>query len=397
MRLAAFHLMPWPYLPTDFPIREKSAWVTYSNANYEPDRGQELYERYLDELIHAAQVGFDTICVNEHHQTAYGLMPSPNLIAMALVQRTREVTPDVNIAIMGNAIPLRDHPLRVAEEIAILDVMSGGRIQSGLVRGIGAEYHSFGVNPVDSEERFREAHDLLIAAWTRPGPFAWDGQHYQVRYVNPWPRPVQRPHPPIWIPTQGSGTTVQWAAQHRYPVVQTAAPIANVTRTMSQYWEAARSFGYDPDPRQLGWSPPVFIGKDDDSAKEQFAPHIDFLYNYSRHRPPAAFFPPGYLSPSAWKGVLASRGNLGREKMTLDSAVERGEVVVGGPSTVLRTLREIIDKTGIGSILPMIHTGTMSHDETVANLDRFGEYIIPELGDYLPDAPEPVRESSVAS
>jgi alkanesulfonate monooxygenase SsuD/methylene tetrahydromethanopterin reductase-like flavin-dependent oxidoreductase (luciferase family) len=199
MNFVAFHLMPWPYLPPDFAEREDSAWVTYSNANFDPERGRELYERYLDELVSCEDLGFDAIAVNEHHQTAYGLMPSPNLVAMNLVTRTK----NVRIAILGNAIPLRDHPLRVVEEVAMLDVMSGGRINCGIVRGLGAEYHSFGINPVHSQERFFEAHDLMIAAWTRPGPFEWEGKHYQFKYVNPWPRPIQDPHPPIWLPTQG--------------------------------------------------------------------------------------------------------------------------------------------------------------------------------------------------
>jgi alkanesulfonate monooxygenase SsuD/methylene tetrahydromethanopterin reductase-like flavin-dependent oxidoreductase (luciferase family) len=383
MRIAAFHLMPWPYLPENFQEIEESAWVTYSNAHYDPERGHDLYERYLSELVHCEQVGFDTICVNEHHQTAYGLMPSPNLVAMALVQRTR----DVNIAIIGNALPLRDHPLRVAEEVAMLDVMSGGRIICGIVRGIGAEYHSFGLNPAHSEERFREAHDLLIDAWTKPGPFEFEGDHYSFRYVNPWPRPLQDPHPPIWVPTQGSGSTVKWAAERRYMVVQTASPLANVGRTMAQYYAAARELGYEASPTQLGWSPPVYVGKDDETARAEFAPHIDYLYNKSRHRPPAAFFPPGYLSPGSWRGVLQSRGNLGREKPTLESLEARGEIVVGGPETVLRTLREAVDATGIGTLLPMMQTGTMTHEQTIASIDRFGEQVLPALKDYLPDPP----------
>jgi alkanesulfonate monooxygenase SsuD/methylene tetrahydromethanopterin reductase-like flavin-dependent oxidoreductase (luciferase family) len=367
--------MPWPDLPADLPTAHRSAWVTYSNANYDPERGRELYERYLGELVHAAAAGFDTVCVNEHHQTPYGLMPSPNLAAMALVHRTATA----NIAIIGNAVPLRDHPLRVAEEIAMLDVMSGGRIHCGLVRGIGAEYHSSGVNPVHSEERFQEAHDLLVAAWTRPGPFAWEGRHYNLGYVNPWPRPLQTPHPPVWIPTQGSRTTVHWAARLRYPVVQTAAPLANLAKTMDQYADAARGFGYEPDPGQLGWSPPLYIGRDDDSAVEEFRPHVEFLYNYSRHRPPAVFFPPGYLSPDSWRGVLQARGNLGRERVTVEALIERGEIVVGGPRTVLRILRDAIDRTGIGTLIPMVHTGTMSHAQTIANIDRFAEHVLPAL------------------
>src|ERR671910_3900511 len=111
MKLAAFHLMPWPYLPEDFLEHEPSAWVSYGNGAFDPARGAELYERYLQELVHAEEVGFEILCVNEHHQTAYGLMPSPNLMAMALVQRTTHA----QIAVLGNALPLREDPLRVVE------------------------------------------------------------------------------------------------------------------------------------------------------------------------------------------------------------------------------------------------------------------------------------------
>jgi alkanesulfonate monooxygenase SsuD/methylene tetrahydromethanopterin reductase-like flavin-dependent oxidoreductase (luciferase family) len=293
----------------------------------------------------------------------------------------------VKIAIIGNAIALRDHPLRVAEEVAMLDVMSGGRIISGIVRGIGAEYHSASVNPVHSEERFQEAHDLIVAAWTRPGPFAWHGKHYDFTYVNPWPRPMQKPHPPLWVPTQGSGSTVTWAAERRHAVAQTAAPVVNLAKTMEQYWNAARDFGYEPHPHQLGWSPPVYVGKDDESAMEEYAPHVRYLYEKSRHRPPAAFFPPGYLTPNSWKGVMASRGGLGRENPTPEDYNARGEIIVGGPETVLRRIREVVDATSIGSLLPMLHTGTMSHEQTVANMERFAEHVLPHLIDYLPDAP----------
>ena len=125
------------------------------------------------------------VAVNEHHQTAYGLMPSPIVTASALARRTK----NVKIAILGSALPLRSHPLTVAEEHAMIDVISGGRLISGFVRGIGAEYHTFGVNPTFSHDRFHEAHDLIVRAWTEPGPFAFQGQHYKVQYVNLWPRP----------------------------------------------------------------------------------------------------------------------------------------------------------------------------------------------------------------
>ena len=119
MQFVYFHLMPWPYLDESFES-ERSAWVTYSNANFDPERGAEVYEQYLSQLVYAEELGFDAIAVNEHHQTAYGLMPSPDVIASYLVARTQRA----KIAILGNATPLRDHPLRVAEEVAMMDVTS---------------------------------------------------------------------------------------------------------------------------------------------------------------------------------------------------------------------------------------------------------------------------------
>ena len=235
MQFVYFHLMPWPYLDESFE-NERSAWVTYSNANFDPERGAEVYEQYLSQLVYAEELGFDAIAVNEHHQTAYGLMPSPDVIASYLVARTNRA----KIAILGNATPLRDHPLRVAEEVAMMDVISGGRMICGFVRGIGPEYHNFTMNPANSLERFREAHDLIIESWTRPGPFRWEGKHYRFEYVNPWPRPLQQPHPPIWIPSQGSGETIGWAAERHYTFIVTFTPFRNVARFMGQYRDAAQ-------------------------------------------------------------------------------------------------------------------------------------------------------------
>jgi alkanesulfonate monooxygenase SsuD/methylene tetrahydromethanopterin reductase-like flavin-dependent oxidoreductase (luciferase family) len=111
-----------------------------------------------------------------------------------------QCTSRAKILILGNALPLYDHPLRVAEELAMLDVLSGGRIIAGMVVGLGVEAYTYEVNPTFFRERYREAHDLIVEAWTRPGPFHFEGKHYDFRFVNVWPRPLHEPHPPIWIP-----------------------------------------------------------------------------------------------------------------------------------------------------------------------------------------------------
>ena len=124
MKFFMFHLMPWPYLPADFEERHTSAWVTCPNTYYDATRGTVVYNNYLDELQSAEALGFDGVCINEHHQNAYGTMPSPNLIAACLARTTKRL----KLAVVGNALPLYDHPIRVAEEIAMLDVITSGRM-----------------------------------------------------------------------------------------------------------------------------------------------------------------------------------------------------------------------------------------------------------------------------
>jgi alkanesulfonate monooxygenase SsuD/methylene tetrahydromethanopterin reductase-like flavin-dependent oxidoreductase (luciferase family) len=177
MKVFMFHLMPYAYLDMSFSDTYRSAWVVLPNTYFDPKKGHELYNRYLDELELAAELGFDGISVNEHHQNAYGLMPSPVVMAAALSRRTK----NVKIAILGNAFCLREHPLTLAEEHAMLDCITGGRLISGMVRGIGAEYYTMGSNPAFSHARFQEAHDLVIQSWTRPGPFAFEGKFLSFR------------------------------------------------------------------------------------------------------------------------------------------------------------------------------------------------------------------------
>src|SRR5438876_10695457 len=191
MQFYFFHLMSWPYLPGDFDQKYDSAWVWLPNSLYDPAKGHDLYQAYIDTLAYAEEVGFDGVCVNEHHQNAYGLMPSPNLIASILARQTSRM----KICVVGNALPLYDPPTRVAEEFAMIDNISGGRLVAGFVVGGGPEYYSFSINPAYARERFREAHDIILKAWTEPGPFEFIGKHYQIRYVNTWPKPVQQPYP----------------------------------------------------------------------------------------------------------------------------------------------------------------------------------------------------------
>ena len=267
MKVFLFHLMPYAYLDLDYDKKYRSAWVVLPNSYFDPKKGHELYNRYLDELEYGEELGFDGLCVNEHHQNAYGIMPSPIVTASALARRTTRV----KLAIVGSAFGIREHPLTLAEEHAMIDCISGGRLISGMVRGIGCEYYSMGANPAFSHDRFHEAHDLVIRAWTEEGPFAFEGEHYHFEYVNLWPRPYQQPHPPIWCPSQGSTETIEWTAHpdRKYTYLQTYSPFRAVTRFMDAYRAKAREYGYEASPDQLGWLVPIYVAETDEQARDE--------------------------------------------------------------------------------------------------------------------------------
>jgi len=379
MQFYYFHLMPWPYLPEDFADRDKypSAWVTLSNSYYDPQKGHLLYNRYLDELEYAEKLGFEGVCVNEHHQNAYGTMPAPNIIAALLARRTSRV----NIAILGNGIPLRDHPLRVAEEIAMLDVVSGGRIISGFVRGIGCEYYSMGVNPTYSIERFREAHELIIRAWTETGPFSFEGKHYQVRYVNVWPRPLQKPHPPIWIPGFGSKETIEWCAHpsRKYPYLAVFMPDHLIKGFFDLYRETANGFGYEASPYQMGHLLPIYVAETDSRAKEEAADHALWLYHKGLRHKQEFLFPPGYVTAASMRRILELSPELDWGSMSFDELNEKGYCVVGSVETVRQRLATYVKELGFGLLLALLQFGDMPYHRTVKNMELFATEVMPFL------------------
>ena len=378
MKVFMFHLMPYAYLDMSFSDKYRSAWVVLPNTYFDPKKGHELYNRYLDELELAAELGFDGISVNEHHQNAYGLMPSPVVMAGALSRRTKTA----KIAILGNAFCLREHPLTLAEEHAMLDCITGGRLISGMVRGIGAEYYSMGANPAFSHARFQEAHDLVVQAWTRPGPFAFEGKFYHFEYVNVWPRPYQQPHPPIWTPSTGSSETIEWAAHpsRKYVYLQTYSPIASVARFLNYYREAAqRLYGYTASSEQIGWCAPVYVSDTDEKARAEAALHIEALFNKLLRQPFQMIFPPGYLSAKSLKNMLSHKRSVTGQEHTVDTLIEQGIILCGSPDSVRKQLVESHRLLGFQNFLAMLQFATLPRDLTDKNIRLFAREVLPAL------------------
>ncbi|MGE3932873.1 MAG: LLM class flavin-dependent oxidoreductase, partial [Rhodospirillaceae bacterium] len=328
MQVLMFHLMPYPALPEAVHRAHNSMWVTMPNSHFDPKVGHDTYNRYLDELELCDALGYDGVCVNEHHQTPYGLMPSPIVAASALARRTRQA----KIAILGSAFVLREHPLTLAEEHAMLDNITGGRVITGFVRGVGAEYYSFAVNPAQSHERHMEAHDLVVQAWTRPGPFAFNGKYFNFEYVNVWPRPFQKPHPPIWIPSQGSSETIEWAAHpdRKYLYLQNFNPYSAVTKYLNYYRETAhKKYGYAASSGQIGWAAPCYVADTDQQALDEAREPIEYLFNKMLRMPAGMFFPPGYTSVESMRQVVSGKRAIMGAARTVENLNAQGVIIVG--------------------------------------------------------------------
>ena len=378
MKVFAFHLMPYGALDMSYAEKHNSVWLKLPNSYFDPRIGHELYNRYLDELELCAELGFDGISVNEHHQNAYGLMPSPVVMAAALARNTE----NCKIAILGNAFALREHPLTLAEEHAMIDNITGGRLITGMVRGVGCEYFSMGVNPAYSLERHIEAHDLVVRAWTETGPFAFEGKHYHFEYVNMWPRPYQDPHPPIWCPSQGSTETIEWAAHpdRKYTYLQAYSAFESVLRYLNMYRSVAEvKYGYTASSNQIAWSVPVYCAQTDEQAVEEVRPHIESLFNtFLPKISQSMFVPPGYMTASSMKKIFAHKATL-RGGQTVEDLMERGVIVVGSPDTVRKILTKRHRQAGFEHVLIMPQFGTLPSDLTETNLRLLGAEVVPAL------------------
>jgi len=374
VKFVFFHLMPYQYLPDDFDEKYPSPSLTFPNKHFHRETGHRLYHRYLDELEHADRLGFDGIAVNEHHQTAYGLMPSPNIMAAALARRTE----NAKIMVLGNAIGIRGNPLRVAEEIAMLDHITDGRLVSGFVRGIGWEYFGHSINPTRSRARFDEAHDLIIKAWTSDEMFQWISPNYEYRYVNLWPRPLQEPHPPIYIPGAGSTETMRFCAEHQYTYMSVYAPASVVGRWFNGYREAAAELGYVPDPEKIALSIPIYVGETDEQAHRDARPHLMWLFRKGLKQGLEIMFPPGYMSPSSMRGLLMA-GMKPFPELTYEEIIADGYAVVGSPDTVAARLTELHGTLGFGQVIGLFALGDITHDETVRSMELFASQVIPAV------------------
>ena len=230
--------------------------VTLPSRHYDPKIGADLYNRYLDEYMIADDLGFHHM-VNEHHQTATCLDVAAPLSAAILARQTRKG----RICILGNPVANRGDPLRIAEEMAMIDCISRGRLDVGFVRGVPYEIFAANTNPTQTVERLWEGIDLAVKAWTsHDEPFNFEGRFTRRRLVNLWPRPYQSPHPPVWITGSSDFNSIKKAAGRGYVFATFLQPHEKVRALFDAYRSAYLDQGL-PGGGGTAFMPLVFTGE----------------------------------------------------------------------------------------------------------------------------------------
>jgi len=380
---------PYRELPDDFRARYESVWVTPPNAELcDPVQAGQYFHATLEELAFADAMGFDGIGTNEHHQNAFAFPVSPHMLAGIQAARPS----DAAICILGTTLPLYP-PLRVAEELAAIDVISGGRLIAGWPVGSPMDTVGVaGIPPTMVRSRYYEAHDFIKRAWTQPGPFPFNGRFTKQRYVNPWPRPLQDPHPPIWLAGGGSIETWEFAAQHDYVYCYLSLLGYKVAKSMmGSYWNVLESHGVDDNPYRTGFAQIVCVADTDAEAKRLYEKHIRAYFNKALYVAPHHSTIPGFMSRTSLSRFMEKTGSaspFGASPLgtaSYEDIIESGAVIAGSPETCRERLVECIRTLRFGHLILTMQLMSMGTDLTKYNITMFAEKVLPEINSIWDD------------
>jgi len=356
-----------------------------ARRHFKPDVAVRTYEEHLSAWEAMDRLGYDGVGFNEHHTSPYGLMNSPNLMAASAAQRTQRI----KLLIYGNLLPLHD-PLRLAEELAMLDCLSSGRIVSGFARGIPREHNVYGVPLRDSRARFEEAWEIIRRAWTEE-QFSYAGQFWSYDNVAIWPRPVQQPHPPVWVPVTGSKETIEWAGRYDVPITPGLVPTRGLREDIIRYYaRCLAQHGHTLTPDHLIIQASAYVADSKAQAVKEAGPYTLYfnqtLFSHGNISEASRQRDAGYLSAGSFDYVRA--GNLAavsgaRERfrdMTL-ADVERDaeQMPWGTPNEVIERIIAAADHAGAGTVLINMNRGAMPHEMFMNQIQLFAGKVLPAL------------------
>jgi alkanesulfonate monooxygenase SsuD/methylene tetrahydromethanopterin reductase-like flavin-dependent oxidoreductase (luciferase family) len=392
-----FQFTEQPY-PEAWDKHQGSLRVNLPNTLLDPKIAAENIHRYYDEWALADELGLN-IMINEHHQTAT-CMSSACVITLAVLSR---ITKQARLLVLGYPISNRPDPLRAAEELATIDVISRGRLEMGFVKGVPQEVAVANLNPVFTNDRFWEAHDFIMKALTHKGePFNWESENFNYKHVNIWPRPYQQPHPPVWS-TTGSIPTAEKLGRYGYVMATLATgfgtrPIFDAYR--KGYMAAGRP---PPGPDRFAYLSFMAVGETEEEARRIGEKVLAYPRTSGIVHPPFRN-PPGFLSVNDNVRILKGEGkprSFTKDGRVVDmrsggvqALIDAGVLFCGTPDQVYGQIVDFVDHCGgMGNLLMMGHAGGMTHEETVKNLTLFGKEVLPRLKEFRqPEAPAAAAE-----
>jgi alkanesulfonate monooxygenase SsuD/methylene tetrahydromethanopterin reductase-like flavin-dependent oxidoreductase (luciferase family) len=342
-----------PGLPREWPV---------PGSAYDPETGAEAYRDMVERVRFVEELGFDWVSVSEHHYSPRILTPSPPVSAAYLAARVDKI----KIALLGPIVPV-SNPIRVAEELAMLDTLAPGRIVVGLLRGTTNEYLSYDLNPKESRERTDEGMELILKAWTEPQPFGWQGRYFQYRTVSIWPRPQDRTR----MPTYALGTSAEageFAARHHLGIGLSYGSFELMGKTARYYREQCARYGWEPGPDDIIYRANMILGETDDAAEEAL-----------QRRDKQAPFPVRSGLRDALLAADTTR-NIAGEKRPANVGGVLPISFCGGPDRVVEQLRRCREEMGAGVVdLSLQDPGNSDVNGMVRALELFGKKVLPRI------------------
>jgi len=395
----------YPFVAQDVLDGAQSVRATLPNKYCDPKIAADLYHETLDEYLVADDVGLN-VMATEHHAGINSLIGSNPTFVGIIARQTRKA----RILSLGTLISLRKDPVRIAEEYAMIDVISRGRLEIGLVKSGGSEMASNNGNPMQNEDRLWEGLDLICKALThREGPFSWEGKHFTHRHVNIWPGPYQQPMPRLWAATGDPYSTAECGRRGIINTLVLRGP-EGTKKAWDSYKRARREAGLPAPTRDMfGYAAMVYVGQTDEEGMRIGSKILWFLNTSLKTAPQMSKFLPGSAPPEAAPQIYRSkprpaisdarnrptapRAEEGTTKsasqnaaalisITPEQAVAQGILFAGNPDTVYRQMMEFQRKAGAFGNLNIIgRSGFLTHREAIEGIKMFAREVLPRLAD----------------
>jgi alkanesulfonate monooxygenase SsuD/methylene tetrahydromethanopterin reductase-like flavin-dependent oxidoreductase (luciferase family) len=337
-------------------------WPMPSGA-YDPEAGARAYQEMIQRLRYVEELGFDWVSVSEHHYSPRILSPSPIVAAAYIAAHLQKIT----IAVLGPIVPL-SNPIRVAEELAMLDTLAQGRLVVGLLRGTTNEALTYDLDPTEARDRTDEGMELILKAWTEPQPFGWQGRYFTYRTVSIWPRPLQQPHPRAYA-LGTSREACEFAARHRLGCGVSYGPLDVMAKSTRYYREQCARRGWTPAPEQIVYRANMLVADTDEDAHAMLA-----------QQPRGA---PFALRASVAEAMTAleARNVAGEARMpNVNRALPT--TFIGSPDTIVEQVKRCRDEIGAGVIDLSLHPpGSGDVDALMRALELFGKKVLPRIRD----------------